>query len=70
MATVDEPQPNTELDRTPQGNANEVRRSSESPEGLANQTKDSPAQAGRSRDASMSMAKAATEKLKWKFLGW
>ena len=72
MATVEEPQP--EL----QGNANEVRRASErerTSEVLANQTKENPNQAqhqaqSRPRDSNMSMAKAATEKLKWKFLGW
>jgi len=79
MASVDEPQPHTELDRTQQGNANEVRRSSERDmsEVLSNQTKDIPASlhqppqpVSRPRDSNMSMAKAATEKLKWKFLGW
>lgn len=78
MASVDEPQPHTELDRTQQGNANEVRRSSERDisEVLSNQTKDIPAAlqpaqpVSRPRDSNMSMAKAATEKLKWKFLGW
>ena len=79
MATVDEPQPE-ELERTAQGNANEVRRASEreiTSEVLANQTKENahpnPAQhqaQSRPRDTNMSMAKAATEKLKWKFLGW
>ena len=77
MATVDEPQPE-ELERTPQGNANEVRRASErerTSKVLANQTKENPHQAqhqaqSRPRDSNMSMAKAATEKLKWKFLGW
>ena len=77
MATVDEPQPE-ELERTQQGNANEVRRASErerTSEVLANQTKENPHQAqhqaqSRPRDSNMSMAKAATEKLKWKFLGW
>jgi len=76
MATVEEPQP--ELERTQQGNANEVRRASErerTSEVLANQTKENPHQAqhqaqSRPRDSNMSMAKAATEKLKWKFLGW
>lgn len=78
MATVEEPQPQTELERIPQGNANEVRRASErdSSETLANQTKESPhalhpAQPlSRQRETNMSLAKAATEKLKWKFLGW
>ena len=81
MATVDEPQPE-ELERTAQGNANEVRRASErerTSEVLANQTKENahpnphPVQhqaQSRPRDTNMSMAKAATEKLKWKFLGW
>merc|ERR1712088_749827 len=79
MATVDEPQPE-ELERTQKGNANEVRRASErerTSEVLANQTKENahphPAQhqaQSRPRDTNMSMAKAATEKLKWKFLGW
>ena len=77
MATVDEPQPE-ELERTAQGNANEVRRASErerTSEVLANQTKENahpnPAQhqaQSRPRDTNMSMA--TTEKLKWKFLGW
>ena len=77
MATVDEPQPE-ELERTAQGNANEVRRASErerTSEVLANQTKENahPHSAqnqaqSRPRDTNMSMA--TTEKLKWKFLGW
>ena len=77
MATVDEPQPE-ELERTAQGNANEVRRTSErerTSEVLANQTKENahPHSAqnqaqSRPRDTNMSMA--TTEKLKWKFLGW
>ena len=76
MATVEEPQP--ELERTQQGNANEVRRASErerTSEVPENQTKENTHQSqhqaqSRPRDSNMSMAKAATEKLKWKFLGW
>ena len=74
------PPHHTELHSTTpqQANANQVRRASEphdnGSEALANQTKDSPGsspgQAQRPRDTNMSMAKAATEKLKWKFLGW
>jgi len=68
---TDEVEPQKELDKTqPEMNANEVRSGMEV---IANQTKENVANAPPQPLApktNMSLAKAATEKLKWKFLGW
>ena len=68
---TDEEPSQKELDKTqPEMNANEVRSEMEV---LANQTKENVANSPPQPlvpKSNMSLAKAATEKLKWKFLGW
>jgi len=68
---TDEDPSHKELDKTqPELNANEVRSEMEV---IANQTKENVANTQPQPlvpKTNMSLAKAATEKLKWKFLGW